>query len=210
MDGVVTFNYDTSVEQLFPVCFYYPRLSDDETKTKLPLIKLHGSLNWQTQVGSKTGSKTLPTTSAMRPIRELAEMDHGYGWYKQPEVIGPTFFKQEINLDIQDDFRARYYKDLWRFAWDKLRRASHLLFVGFSFQPTDFHASALFRTAHLSGKGISRAVLWYKKSREDRRLGSRAREVFAGGRSKVQFKECDEGLESMADRLDELIAILQH
>jgi len=51
LNGIVTFNYDTSVEHIFRDnfhnSFYYPCLRHLDTTTKLPLMKLHGSLNWQ-------------------------------------------------------------------------------------------------------------------------------------------------------------------
>ena len=203
LDAIVTFNYDTSVEQLLPDCFYYPLLLNQDAKGKLPLIKLHGSLNWQAD------SRSLPRISVMEPITKMAEMDHDGDRWRQPEVIGPTFFKQEINLDfeIPDDFRAPYYKSLWRIAWDRLKVAEYLVFVGFSFAETDFHARVLFRSAHFSGFGFRQVIVCHRGSKE---LMPIVRRVFAGGRSEVQPKECDEGLESMADRLDELVALLQN
>lgn len=197
LGGVTTFNYDTSVERLFLGQFYYPLLPRQSSKEGFPLLKLHGSLNWQFH--SKSDSPII----ALEPDK-VAELDYqNQSDYKQPEVIGPTFFKQEINMDTQLDPRGRFYKRTWALAWDMLRKVHNLVFVGFSFPKTDFHAAALFRTAHLSGSGFRRVVLCHY---HDKCLRGTAEQVFAG--KPTEFTEFDGGLENMADRLDELLGLL--
>ena len=131
--------------------YYYPLLSDKKD-IELSVIKLHGSLNWQTDTGAT------PLISTLSPS-QTADIDYGIGWYRQPEVIGPTFFKQEITFDIQRDERATYYKKLWRNAWNTLLTARNIVFVGFSFPRTDFHASALFKTACLRKGRLNRKMI---------------------------------------------------
>ncbi len=198
--GVITFNYDTSLErlqeQLHQNQFYYPLLEGQNSERRFPLFKLHGSLNWQTDSLNRRITVLGPD--------QIAEMNHGDGWYRQPEVVGPTFFKQEITFDVQQDFRAIYYRQLWGNAWDLLRSARYLIFVGFSFPQTDFHAQALFRTAHLSGNGFRRVVLCHH---HDANLRGIASQVFAD--RPVLFTEFKDGLESMAGRLDEVVHLLQ-
>lgn len=197
LPAVITFNYDTSVEQLFFGHFYYPLLSDQSASGRFPLLKLHGSLNWQFQ--------RRPDAQIITPLTKVAEIEYeNQSAYKQPEVIGPTFFKQEINMDTQQDLRGRFYKRLWALSWDTLRNADHLIFVGFSFPPTDFHAAALFRTAHLSGTGFRRVVLCHY---HDKCLRGTAEQVFAG--KTTEFSEFGEGLENMAGHLDELVGLLR-
>jgi hypothetical protein len=111
--GIINFNYDLSVETSFGgsdcMPFYYPILSNINPVGKLPL---RGSLNWQ------PGSKSVPRIQIVSPIGTI---DHAGDWYKQPEIIGPNFFKQEINLDVQPqgDFRAPFYKDLCVLSWGR-------------------------------------------------------------------------------------------
>ncbi len=196
--GVITFNYDTSLEQLYQGRFYYPLLEDQNAEGRLPLFKLHGSLNWRTD--SRSGNIV-----ALGP-EQVAEMDHGDGWYCQPEVVGPTFFKQEITFDIQQDFRTRHYRRLWSNTWDLLRHARQLIFVGFSFPQTDFHAQALFRTAHLSDTGFQRVILCH---RCDPNLVKTARSVF-DGLSTPELTEFQDGLGDMVVRLDEVVALISN
>ena len=200
--AIISFNYDTSVEKILKevgIPFYYPLLCDEPLPDgALPVIKLHGSLNWQTDIRAN------PPISVV-PASQTAEMDHGVGWYKQPEVIGSTFFKQEITLDfeIKGDSRAPYYKRLWGLAWDCIKTARYGVFVGFSFPQTDFHAAALFRAAHLNGVGFHRVILCHKGSIN---LLNAMRKVFEG--RPTQFTEFNNGLESLVYRLDELLALL--
>lgn len=204
--GVITFNYDTSLEFLslnvsgLGQFFYYPGLSNQDASRKLPLFKLHGSLNWQTD-----STNNHEPIKALEPSTNIAEMNHGYGWYRRPEVVGPTFFKQEITLDFEilGDFRAPFYKLLWRNAWDTLRNVRNLIFVGFSFPQTDFHARALFCTAHLNGNGFRHVVLCHRGNQD---LRNAAEQVFRGRPTK--FTEFTGGLENMTERIDEVIALL--
>lgn len=192
--GVITFNYDTSLKILFRGQFQYPSLQTERVDTHLPLMKLHGSLNWQ---------ETPPNITL---VNGIAEIRYQNGAWTQPAVIGPTFFKQEITIDFQPDYRAKFYKQLWRFAWDVLRNARNLIFVGFSFPQTDFHARALFRTAHLNhlnGNGFRHVVLCHRGNQD---LRNAAEQVFRG--RPTEFTEFNGGLENMTERIDEVIALL--
>ena len=202
--AIISFNYDTSVEEILKNRIHYPLLYSSNEEGALPVIKLHGSLNWQTDTTTSPPIRTLLPSQPRNRI-PIADIDHGYGWYKQPEVIGPTFFKQEITLDfeIKGDFRAPYYKRLWSFAWDCIKTAKHVIFVGFSFPQTDFHAAALFRTAHLNGDGFNRVILCHKGSVC---LLNTVRKIFKG--KPTQFTEFNNGLESLVQRLDGLLALL--
>lgn len=197
--GVITFNYDISLEILFPVPgqFYYPLLHTDKTADRLPLMKLHGSLNWQ------ESRKQQQITAA----DQIADMNYrSPDDWTQPAIIGPTFFKQEITADSQQDYRAKFYKELWRFAWDRLRNKNvrNLIFIGFSFPQTDFHVKALFHTAHLSGSRFQQVILCHKN---DPNIHSTAKQVFA--RRPPNFTCFPEGLENMAERVDEVMALLR-
>ena len=199
LGGVITFNYDMSLEILFLDRFYYPLLPGQSISGRLPLLKLHGSLNWQFDTASD------PPIFGMRDLTQVADTDYqNQSRYKQPEIIGPTFFKQEINVDTQLDPRGHFYKRLWAVAWDILRSADRLIFVGFSIPPTDFHAAALFRTAHLSGRGFRRVVLCHY---HDKCLRGTAEQVFAT--NSPEISEFAEGLENMAEHLDEVIGFLR-
>jgi len=202
LKGVITFNYDTSLETLLRrhnQGFYYPCLPSQSGG--LPLIKLHGSLNWQ--------YFHFPYEESITVVDTLVKPEHSVYGYTQPEIVGPTFFKQEITIDYQQDYRAKYYKALWRFAWEQLREMQKLVFIGFSFPQTDFHAAALFRTAHLSGLGFRRVVLCHK-SDDGGRLKDTVKKVFEQkARNGPEFNDYTCGLEILVKNLDELVKWLQ-
>ncbi len=194
--GIISFNYDTSVEELLHNKFYYPVLQDISTNDKLPLVKLHGSLNWQESPELK------PEITC---VDDIAEMNYRNGQWKQPSVIGPTFFKQEITIDFQQDYRAKFYRQLWRFAWNMLRTAQNLLFVGFSFPKTDFHAKALFGSAHSPSGRFGRVILCHKDGAQLRKT---VKKVFEG--ESTYINEFNDGLEDVATQhLEEVVELLR-
>jgi hypothetical protein len=194
---IITFNYELSLEQCCPKPFVYSNPLNPTKKSGLHLFKLHGSLNWrETKRGVENVSEK---------IRRSVPMEfHRDGTWVQPSIIGPTLFKQEVTIDFQNDNRAKFYKTLWRMCWDSLREADALVFVGFSFPQTDVHAAALFRSAHLNGKGFRRVVLCH---RHDPNLRNTAEQVFSG--RTMQITEFADGLENMASRIAELVALLK-
>jgi len=201
--GVISFNYDTSLEMLFDGSnkFYYPIL--EEAQGRLPLMKLHGSLNWQY-------SNLL--NGQLIEVKELGvvKMCHSGNEYAQPEIIGPTFFKQEIALDFQKDYRARYYKNLWRCTWELLKNTRKLVFIGFSFPLTDSHAAALFRSAGLSGHGFQSVFGCYKEENKEseNNLKKRITEVFQRQQERPEHGWCECGVEGLAGQIGELIQFL--
>jgi hypothetical protein len=204
LKGVITFNYDTSLETLFRHHnqeFYYPCLPGQSGE--LPLMKLHGSLNWQ--------YFDTPYEKSITVLGTSVKPEHFIKGYAQPEIVGPTFFKQEITIDFQSDCRARYYKTLWRFAWEQLKDAKKLVFVGFSFPQTDFHAVALFRTAHLCGLGVQQVSHCYKRdSKSCDEAEDRIEKIFKQDGRKPKFRHYSDGLELLAKQhLDELVKFLK-
>lgn len=204
LQGIVTFNYELSAElalqEISSNPFFYPPFETIKSAGQIPLMKLHGSLNWQ--YSEKSTSKICVRSS----FTSIAQMDYVHKKnYVQPEIIGPTFFKQEITWDDRrsSDYRFKRYNKLWQFTWKELKKTAVLVFIGFSFPRTDFHAAALFRTAHLSGSGFRRVILCHFR---DANLRRTAEQVFAG--KATEFMEFRDGLQDMVDRVEELVKLL--
>ena len=211
--AAITFNYDTSLEETLNsagIQYYWPdspvsKFDRPPRSDALLVLKLHGSLGWQmdTRTAPPIGHAPLGKKAA-----GIGYVDAGY--YYQPEIIGPTFFKQEITMDTRDirqDFRAVHYEYIWREARRCLGKVKNLVFVGFSFPQTDFHAAALFRNAHMNGKGFTRIVVCHKG---DANTLNTMRNIFSGRMdSPTQLTEFDDGLEGLVARKDELLAILK-
>jgi hypothetical protein len=162
--GYITFNYDLMLEDSLKISeentYRYVNVNEDISSSNflntkgIIIVKLHGSLNWEFV------SKGRPVIYKKDAIQPEYIQDNNY---KEPAIIPPTLFKQEIN----DDSRVAHpltqtILSQWRAAIRLLTEADKLLFIGYSFPPTDFHASRIFQIAmmHKRSKGQRIRVLY--------------------------------------------------
>lgn len=105
-------------------------------KKTIGLLKLHGSLNW------------FPFASPNHvDLRKRAYKQRGQQHY---EIVPPQFIKKNSH---------EIHTALWSRAGKNLSRAGTIVFVGFSFTPTDLHVEALFRLALASGSSVSTVII---------------------------------------------------
>jgi len=72
-----------------------------------------------------------------------------YNW-DQPAIIPPTIFKQEINDDSRIEHNlTQTILQQWRTAITMLELADKIIFVGYSFPISDFHAKRIFQIANM-------------------------------------------------------------
>src|ERR1019366_4586399 len=140
-DTVITFNYDLVVEKLaeqrdeflrrvkrdvHSLKVLLPGHLDDanEWSGSVPLLKLHGSVDWCKHYGRKGGDmdivRTEPFFALDGPPEDIAIA-----------TPGPTK-RQE----------ADGFKGLWDLAFDALKRADVIVFLGYRFPETDAYARA--------------------------------------------------------------------
>jgi hypothetical protein len=148
--GYITFNYDLMLEDSLVSkgvkTYRYVNVNEDTSspdflsKGGVPVIKLHGSLNWR-------------FVSSVKPVKHeenAVKPDYagGHDGYVEPAIIPPTLFKQEINDDSRSGHSlTQAILAQWRAAVTLLAEADKWIFVGYSFPPTDFHASRIFHIA---------------------------------------------------------------
>lgn len=184
LHGIMTFNYETSVEQILKkgVVYVLPNRAWNAVGGGIPLCKLHGSLNWE-QNAKGVSPKGVDEFDTVQMVFRSGE-----DWV-QPSIIGPNFFKQEITIDFQTDQTALFYKRLWRICWDALREVDSLVFIGFSFPTTDFHIRALFDSVHRTRQFKKVAIC----TKNDSCAFVKAKNLFPG----AKFKPFDAGLEGL-------------
>ena len=147
-DAIITFNYDTVIEESMMLGLWNPldgygikafgkewcqkwfidRSGDASAhvKSKILLLKLHGSINWSSYQNKKLRLKTRPyciKTNRGKPVTEnVLLLAPGYNKkiYKNP------------------------YVKLWREARHKLENCESLVILGYSLPETDLLARALF------------------------------------------------------------------
>lgn len=111
----------------------------------IPLLKLHGSLNWL----------YCPTCNALDhyPGEKIAAQltDHPHRGVcdrcqepRVPIIIPPTFFKVMSNV---------YLQLIWKRAEEELKRAGRIIFCGYSFPEADMHIKYLLKRAEVNRMG---------------------------------------------------------
>jgi hypothetical protein len=152
--GYVTFNYDCFLEDsLGPEKFKYIHFSNKTMSLDrlrhggIPIIKLHGSLNWEQNSNGFVYFSDPP----YQPKDQVKPTYISTSVWSQPAIIPPTLFKQEINDDSRaGDFLTQAILQQWRAAITLLQEANTIIFVGYSFPPTDFHAKRIFQLASMT------------------------------------------------------------
>ncbi len=180
LKGIVTFNYDCTVESLWQrvstksKLYYYDPDRSAGYENAIPLYKMHGSLNWcSTFMGScepkLRWSYQIPNNINSQVVFQKFEQGKFIGGrpdqVKEPTIIPPDLFKQNITLDIQNDSKSVLFKRIWHRVWEKLADVEVLVFIGFSFPETDHHAKFLFSTADRR-KEFARIVVNYNNDKE--------------------------------------------
>ena len=205
-DTVISFNYDCVIDHALRtrgaskwsarIGYTFPNASRVEgfapwnapkapttMNASINLLKLHGSLNWYPFPDDPDGEIRLRE----RPYKQRGQ--------KLYEIVPPEYVKVAGSRPI--------YEALWANAELSLRRAEVLVFVGFSFTPTDLDVEALFRLALASNKRQLKRVVIANPNQEHRR---RIREILApaleGGALLSQFERFGE----LSPHLEELLA----
>ena len=175
---IISFNYDLVVERLGMEephkLFVVPPGAKDMPADKVPLIKLHGSLNWRRMPG--TG---VPDRFETERGEEFALGCEDY----ELAIASPGLTKQRAVRD--------YFSALWTRAEEALAVADAVVFIGYRFPPTDSEALSRLLTAIGKNDNMYLAlhtVLGPKRSDDVVRLHSLLRYAArAGGRTHVGY-----------------------
>lgn len=147
-DTVITFNYDLLIEESFetaelwnPITGYGTKFgghtfswgrrwrrsrNHDGNKSKIKLLKLHGSINWEVS-GRRLNENPYSVQGANRKSKT---------WRNQPiSILAPGWKK---------DIEKKPYCDFWKLAGRELSRCKTLVILGYSLPETDLVAKSLF------------------------------------------------------------------
>lgn len=166
-DAIITPNYDLVLEETLrsfqgAKIFYGQRFNDNprdrliakswrkrQAKVKIPLIKIHGSINWRyVDPGACTEGSGLEASEVRRskpPLVEIWElMAQAKVWLDSPGVIRPV---EDIPLQPptwrKEPIRGGLFDLLARDAIEHLRTAEKIVVIGYSMPPTDFYLRSL-------------------------------------------------------------------
>jgi hypothetical protein len=151
--GYISFNYDCFLEHSITPAFKYVGTNDNPwdldllLHREIPIVKLHGSLNWQEIVNPRLITYHAPPYIKENQVKPRYVDDANWS---QPAMIPPTIFKQEVNDDARSgDVLTQAILQQWRAALRLLIEADRIIIVGYSFPPTDYHTSRIFRLARM-------------------------------------------------------------
>lgn len=163
--AILTFNYDLGLDYAlsFTRAPFGYNLSTDQAKGDIPLLKLHGSLNWATcQVCKKVVAYPLDEFVKAHPpdegdpgpmlvSRHLTDLQHcGKPVAPEPFIVPPTWNKTEYHRTIAD---------VWRAAVKELATATNIFICGYSIPSTDQFFRHLLALSLAKGEIVDRVVV---------------------------------------------------
>lgn len=137
--------------------YVWVNLNDPEVHSVL--CKLHGSVNFFEDV-SNSGDQTLSVAidlgdnkpigksydfqniPAMFAVDAIWKIRHDYGQSLTPAIVPPSYAKLA---------RKRWLASVWNYAFNALRTANTIVFIGYSMPPTDGFMRALIHAALATG-----------------------------------------------------------
>lgn len=154
--AIITFNYDLgldySLHERKILLDYGLRDVDLENKSKVTLLKLHGSINWGVCSNKKCKQKILPLrqfqyttyypTEKYSIIPSVTDLNKGqqcrtcgHSLEKTPLIVPPTWNKTSFHGQI---------KKVWEKAANILKDAEDIVVIGYSLPHTDWFFNYLF------------------------------------------------------------------
>ncbi|MGB0895809.1 MAG: SIR2 family protein [Flavobacteriaceae bacterium] len=140
---VITFNWDTLLENLFNKqnIKYRNQLNVDDSdfdnrKKSIPLLKLHGSIDWFRSTKENKSNKDEFESLGYgfgNIHRCVGSLKHQYAKYNSPWIIIPNFDKLNQLKD---------YGELWETPERYFNDNLEIIFIGFSLRKDDFHTRA--------------------------------------------------------------------
>ena len=121
-------------------------------KTSMLLLKLHGSVNWRSKLGSRQPydiddirhyESWMPHISGLHKSEILRIEQH---LNSEPFIVPPVLVKSSLLEEPVLQF-------MWSLAYEELEKAERVIFVGYSFPVTDLAARFLFSETLLRDKG---------------------------------------------------------
>lgn len=197
-DSVISYNWDTiadfTLQRVKAVQLKnYAKLIRDENikftdyRDLGVLLKLHGSFNWMICQNKecKFYNRIRPPfkgkTNQLLGIRDLWKCFACGGGKLKPEIIPPV-----SNKMIHSN---SFIREQWYIAREKLLDVAELVFIGYSFPPTDYYTEWLFRHLNFIEKGskVTITVVNPEYGKKGSIVTKRYKTVFRG-REIVSFK----------------------
>jgi hypothetical protein len=161
----VSFNYDILIDnalgELYSVDYGIECVNGQEglerqASERLPLLKLHGSLNWLYCSTCRSVVVTWGDKGVCNLVVNPAECRcRKCGSLTVPIIIPPTYFKVLSNIFLQE---------VWHRAENVLSSCRTWVFCGYSFPDADMHVKYLLKRVQVNTPGLRKifVVNWHK------------------------------------------------
>ncbi len=172
-DAIVTTNWDILLETEiqsklengdFDYLSVYPYKQENTSTDSIPLLKLHGSLNWAQcpscnkvyyfydKVYNKFYQKPsqIPDCPCGKPNNHLL-----------PRIIPPTFSKLKKNesLESNDEEKDDFINQIWNRAFKLIANCREIYFIGYSFPQTDAQMRIFVSMALKENRNLEKIVI---------------------------------------------------
>lgn len=154
--SVITTNYDMGFEKIIDDTFdrnmyYYPGIGQNsDVNIKIPILKLHGSINWMEDRGKLShdgfwnpsrGKPKLDILDNLRvlPLKKNGEFTLEYMFKKYSPVLVPFFFQKETWNTINQQWWGEIFNTIWVEARKIIIQANKIIFLGYGLPSADHH-----------------------------------------------------------------------
>lgn len=143
----ITFNYDclleTSLKKNYCNDWFYPHITSCQDRgSRIKVLKLHGSLNWKMNGNINF---EISTNYSEEPVMNITREENDF---EQVAIVAPTQIKADLHKQETQDLRwVELLENTWKTALETIKDADHIIVIGYSFPPTDYHIAWLFRIA---------------------------------------------------------------
>lgn len=152
---VVTTNYDLVLETLIASIFgadsyWYPGVSSRPPGPRIPVLKLHGSINWMENRGLandkqfiRERKKILIEAPSQMTLTRSPWDQWGYFFEnnntKYTPIIVPFLFQKDAWLKEDNKRWKGIFDEVWKKTEELMSNATSLLFWGYGLPPADYH-----------------------------------------------------------------------
>lgn len=139
---VISFNWDLVLDELlFGKGLSRSSYGLGKGRSRVRLLKPHGSLNWY----KETTGRHLKATRRFRLAGNSPDRVFAFKPYRAPTSSSRSYMPLIVPPVLNKEFEGDLFKHLWRETVSVLSRASEVRFLGFSMAQTDFHARFILR-----------------------------------------------------------------
>jgi len=207
---LLTFNYDICIDfALYQagVSIHYGLDDTSGDVTSIPVLKLHGSLNWTENAETKAivpwnvdeymQSRSISLVSRFKNVwvpigSDLCQFKpNGVTVTGVPVIVAPTFNKGDAH---------RTLSKVWKVAADELGKAENIFIIGYSFPDTDKFFEYLYALGTVGSTLLER--IWLFNPDSSGRVRERFESLIGAG-AKQCFRHFEQTFEEAIETLSE-------